>query len=233
MVVTICTGCAGRAYEIKLKGEGIRPIIATTKATSFAGCSWDEGGGENTGYYQVTAQIVGANVAIVEELVVSLHGTNSQSVVTTNIPISSLPHTFTLSQTVPTLGKNPSEHARVTVLKVKPRIMDKDLPEKSIKVGDDSAAARRKIMAAGGKEVFTTETPISTFPVPVVDAKGQTNMVSRTVPVPLYFEMKDGRRITITLSEVPSFEKGGCLVMMPVATKVTGVTVEPPLETND
>ena len=100
------------------------------------------------------------------------------------------------------------------------RDREKELRQEFGKVGGDYEEMMKKIVAAGGVKDSIPLAPMSLAPRPVVDANGNTNMVSHKVN-PLanirMFRLKDGRLITITVD----------------GNKVTAIDVTPAPETND
>lgn len=213
LAVVVCA-----ADDVLVKCKGVRAIRATTDVMAIGGSTMVTTR-ERT-EYGVTAQIAGKDLVVVERLNSSIDGTNSTSVVTTNIPLGALPRTFNLSLATPYNLPGSAEKAVVTVCRVPERVKDKVRPEDSIGTGDDYASSVKKILAAGGKEEFCPCAPTTTLEV-MVDKKGRTNVVEREVQkLPQQFIMKDGRRISI---QSTSLSNG----------KVAWIKVDPPDEAND
>ena len=208
------------ADVIKVKGPHIRPSIVTTNATELCGVAEDSDG---TRSYGVTAQLVGTNVVVVEQAAIASQALNTQSVSTLSVPTNSLPRTFNLRlQPFPNgfdgCGAMQSE---VTILRVVGRDREKELRQDFGKVGDNYADMEKNIIAAGGERTYYPCEPVGYPPEPVVDAKGNTNWVSRPAVDPYenirMFGWGDGRMITITVD----------------GNKVSAIEVRPAFETND
>lgn len=213
MTVVVCV-----ADDVMVKCKGVRAIRATTDVTEIGGSTMVATREQIE--YGVTAQIVDKDLVVVERLNSSIDGKNSTSVVTTNIPLSSLPRTFNLSLATPHNLPGSAEKAVVTVCRVPERVKDKVRPEDSIATGDDYASSVNKILAAGGKEQFCPCTPVTTLET-TVDKNGRTNVVERVVQkLPQDFTMKDGRKISIQSTALSN-------------GKVAWIKVYPPDEPND